>query len=264
LGPESKLVRELRRRNAELTAAITARDQFLSVAAHELRNPMTPIYGHVQRMLMVARSADEDKLERIIASLERLEHLIERYSKRASTLLDVSRITAGKLKLDPVPIDLSSLVREVAQSLAPAAHHAGSPLTVNVMDGVCGTWDRLAIEQITDNLLSNAIKYGAGQPIEITLASDGTAASLQVQDHGIGISKADQERIFERFERAVTRRAHGGFGIGLWVVRQLVHAMGGDIAVTSDPGSGSTFTITLPISAAPQEGGHMREKNNPS
>jgi len=90
--------------------------------------------------------------------------LIERYIKRASTLLDVSRITAGKLELDPGPIDLSSLVREVVQSLAPAAHHAGSSLAINVAALVRGTWDRLAVEQITDNLLSNAIKYGAGQP----------------------------------------------------------------------------------------------------
>jgi signal transduction histidine kinase len=119
---------------------------------------------------------------------------------------------------------------------------------------VRGIWDRIALEQITDNLLSNAIKYGAGQPIEITLMSDGKTASLRVQDNGIGISEADQARIFGRFERAVTRRAHGGFGIGLWVVRQLVDAMGGDIAVLSKPGSGSTFTVTLPIAPAVRTG----------
>ncbi len=194
-GPESALVRELRRRNAELTEAVTARDQFLSVAAHELRNPMTPMFGQVELLLKVARSADDEKLERIISGLERLDQLIERYVNRATMLLDLSRITAGKLELDPVPTDLSSLVCEVVQTLSPAAHHAGSPLAVNVADRVRGTWDRLAVEQIADNLLSNAIKYGAGQSIEITLTSDGTTASLYVQDHGIGISKADQARI---------------------------------------------------------------------
>jgi signal transduction histidine kinase len=247
----------LRRRNAELTMAITARDQFLSVAAHELRNPITPIFGHVQLLLKVARSADDAKLERIISGLEQLDQLTERYVRRATMLLDLSRITAGKLELDPVPIDLSSLVRDVIQSLTPAAHHAGSPLGVNVADRVRGMWDRLAVEQITDNLLSNAIKYGAGQPIKITLTSDGTTASLHVQDNGIGISEADQARIFGRFERAVTRRAHGGFGIGLWVVRQLVDALGGEIVVMSKPGSGSTFTVTLPIAHPPQEGARM-------
>jgi signal transduction histidine kinase len=259
-GQEREL-RELRRRNAELIEAVTARDHFLSVAAHELRNPMTPMLGHVQLLLKVARSADDEKLAQITRGLDRLDRLMRRYVKRATTLLDVSRITAGKFELALVLIDLSSVVREVVQSLAPAAHHAGSPLAVNVADRVHGTWDLLAVEQITDNLLSNAIKYGAGQPIDITLTSDGTTASLRVQDRGIGISKADQARIFDRFERAVTRRAYGGFGIGLWVARQLVHAMGGDIAVTSNPGSGSTFTVTLPISPAPQEGAHMAIEN---
>ncbi len=262
-GPESDLVKELRRRNAELTVAITARDQFLSVAAHELRNPMTPIFGHVQLLLKVARSADDEKLERIISGLEQLDQLTERYVRRATMLLNLSRITAGKLELDPVPIDLSSLVCDVIQSLTPAAHHAGSPLGVNVADRVRGMWDRLAVEQITDNLLSNAIKYGAGQPIKITLASDGTTAILHVQDNGIGISEADQVRIFGRFERAVTRRAHGGFGIGLWVVRQLVDAMGGEIAVMSKPGSGSTFTVTLPIAPPLQEEARMPIDNAP-
>jgi signal transduction histidine kinase len=234
--------------------AIAARDEFLSVAAHELRNPMTPIFGHVQLLLRLAHSADDAKMQQIISGLKKLDRLTERYIRRATMLLDLSRITAGKLELDPVPVDLSLLINDVIQILTPAAHHAGSHLTVNVAERVRGIWDRIALEQITDNLLSNAIKYGAGQPIEITLMSDGKTASLRVQDNGIGISEADQARIFGRFERAVTRRAHGGFGIGLWVVRQLVDAMGGDIAVLSKPGSGSTFTVTLPIAPAVRTG----------
>src|SRR5713101_4419468 len=98
-GRESKVVGKLRRRNAELTEAVTARDHFLSVAAHELRNPMTPMLGHVQLLLKVARSADDEKLAQITRGLDRLDRLMRRYVKRATTLLDVSRITAGKFEL---------------------------------------------------------------------------------------------------------------------------------------------------------------------
>jgi signal transduction histidine kinase len=108
--------------------------------------------------------------------------------------------------------------------------------------------DELAVVQIADNLLSNAVKYGAGEPIEVSLVRHGSKAHLTVRDHGIGISKEDQARIFDAFERAVSRRAQGGFGIGLWVVRQLVDTMHGDINVTSRPAEGSIFTVTLPLS----------------
>ncbi|MGC2199933.1 MAG: ATP-binding protein, partial [Stellaceae bacterium] len=109
---------------------------------------------------------------------------------------------------------------------------------------------QLAVEQIADNLLSNAVKYGAGEPIEVSLVRDGTEAWLTVRDHGIGISEEDQARIFGAIERAVTRREQGGFGIGLWYVRQLVDTMRGEIRVNSCPAQGSTFTVILPISAA--------------
>ena len=107
--------------------------------------------------------------------------------------------------------------------------------------------DELAVEQIADNLLSNAVKYGAGEPIEVSLVCDGAEARLTVRDHGIGISEQDQARIFDAFERAVSRREEGGFGIGLWVVRHLVDAMHGEIPVTSGPAEGSTFTVILPL-----------------
>jgi signal transduction histidine kinase len=113
-----------------------------------------------------------------------------------------------------------------------------------------GCWDRLALEQITENLLSNAIKFGAGKPVTVILRADAHTARLSVQDQGIGISEKDRERVFQRFERAVTRREHGGFGIGLWVSNQLVTAMGGSIAIESTPGKGTRFTVTLPISSA--------------
>jgi signal transduction histidine kinase len=110
---------------------------------------------------------------------------------------------------------------------------------------VRGRWDRTRLDQVLTNLLSNALKYGPEQPVLVRVESAGDRAVLSVQDRGIGISEADQRRIFQRFERAVPRRNYGGFGLGLWIVRQIVEALGGTVRVESVPGKGSTFTVEL-------------------
>jgi signal transduction histidine kinase len=128
-----------------------------------------------------------------------------------------------------------------------AARHAGTPIQVHAPPRLPGTWDRLAMEQIIDNLVSNAIKYGARPPIEVWAEDHGNHVSLRVRDHGPGISLEDRSRIFERFERAVgLDKRRSGFGVGLWVVGQLVAAMGGTIMVADAPGGGAEFTVTLP------------------
>ena len=114
-------------------------------------------------------------------------------------------------------------------------------------------WDRLAVEQVVENLLSNALKFGAGQPVTLRLRSDGRSARLDVQDRGIGMSPDQQARIFGRFEQIVAQHRGSGFGVGLWVANRLVAAMGGRIAVSSRPGEGSTFTVTLPLSPPDQD-----------
>jgi signal transduction histidine kinase len=111
-----------------------------------------------------------------------------------------------------------------------------------------GRWDRLRVEQVLMNLLSNAFKYGSGQPIDVVVTSDGTTAKLTVTDHGIGIAAVDQRRIFDRFERASSAIHFGGLGLGLFITRQIVEALGGTIGVTSELGEGSTFTVELPLS----------------
>ena len=110
-----------------------------------------------------------------------------------------------------------------------------------------GYWDRGRIEQVMTNLLTNAIKYGKGSPIEVAVASRGNAAVLAVSDQGIGISRTDQARIFERFERAVSSKNFGGLGLGLWIASQLVEAHSGTIRVTSELGKGATFEVALPV-----------------
>jgi two-component system, OmpR family, sensor kinase len=231
-----------------LMEAVRARDEFISIAAHELRNPMTPILLQVERLLDLARrGSPPEQFAGLAEQLDLLRRLIQSYLRRAGTLLDVSRITAGKLHLELVPVNLSGVVHEVLDELATTARLGGCKITTSVEDNVIGLWDQLAIEEIVENLVSNAIKYGAGQPIDVTLARDEAAAWLVVRDRGIGISEEDQARLFGRFERAVAQRRQGGFGIGLWLVRQLVHAMGGEILIKSRSGEGSTFRVTLPL-----------------
>jgi two-component system OmpR family sensor kinase len=233
---------------AELTQAVHARDAFIAIAAHELRNPMTPILGYVEHMAVFCRRPESECPEAIIAALDRLAALIGEYIKRATTLLDISRLTAGKLRVELSVVDLSAVMKQVVHRYRADAERSRCRLEASIEDNVSGLLDELAVQQIADNLLSNAVKYGAGKPIEVSLVRHGTAARLMVRDHGIGISEDDQARIFEAFERAVTRREHGGFGVGLWVVRQLVDAMYGEVQVTSRPAQGSAFTVTLPLS----------------
>ena len=248
---------ELIEANARLTEAVAARDAFLAVAAHELRNPMTPIIGRVQLLRRMIGKPDF-QLEKVEQRLDQIEGLITQYVKRATTLLDVSRMTTGKLQLSLVPVNASALVREVTESFQPIAEHAGAVLELDLPDedlAIIG--DRLALEQILDNLVSNAIKYGAGKPIVVSASVEGEkgVARICVRDEGPGISASDQTRIFQRFERAVRPGEQAsGFGVGLWIIRQLCDAMGGTIEVTSAPEAGSTFCVTLPLSPIQDHG----------
>lgn len=223
---------------------LQARDDFIAIAAHELRNPMTPIAGEVELLLMAAR---RDKAPpTVVTRLERLDSAVRHYIRRATTLLNTSRASTGRICLEPAIINLSEVVEETVSSYRLTAARAGCALTLHAEQDVVGTWDPLAVEEILDNLLSNAVKFGAGKPIDVWLGADDEEARLVVRDRGIGISAEDRARIFGRFEQAVGQRRHGGFGIGLWLVARLVEAMGGCIAIDSRPGEGAAFTVCLP------------------
>jgi two-component system, OmpR family, sensor kinase len=234
-------------RLAELEAEIRARDEFLAVAAHELRNPMTPIAAWVELLSNLSRREAGRIPPEILRGLERLEYLVDAYIRRATTLLDVARISSQDLQLSFTHVDLSSQVRNSVAAITPAAHNARSCISLEIQENLVGDLDQTAVEQIIENLLSNAVRYGAGGPIEVTLVRSVNAARLSIRDHGIGISEYDQVRIFEKFQRAATSRSDGGFGVGLWITRQLVLAMRGEISVTSALGLGSTFTVVLPL-----------------
>ena len=232
---------------AEIEQAVRVRDEFLSVASHELRTPLTVLRIGIESLTKLLRQPPSEwSAERLIDLVTRIERAQRRQYALVERLLDVSRITSGRLELQWTDVDLSVLVTEAAARIRPECDRAGSTLTLDVAEGVTGRWDAMRLDSVVSNLLGNAVKYGCGRPIEMKLEADATTARLIVRDHGMGIAPSDLERIFERFERLVSARHYGGFGLGLWIVRQTVEALGGTVRVTSELRVGSTFTVELP------------------
>ncbi|AUX37920.1 MULTISPECIES: ATP-binding protein [Sorangium] len=232
--------------------AIKRRDEFLALAAHELKTPLTPLRllaGSVLRALQ--RNAPAEALQEKTAVILRQ---VDRLSELVDELLDVSRLTAGRLGLQIEEVDLAAVVRDVAWRFRDSLSRAGYDLRVAADEPVSGRWDRTRVDQIVTNLLSNAAKYGAGKPIDVEVAGDDRTARLVVRDQGIGIAPQDHVRIFERFERAADHASYSGLGLGLWIVRHVLAALGGTIRVESELGAGTTFIVELPRRAAGEDG----------
>ncbi len=248
-GALTRETEALRRQIAELTDAVAARDTFIAVAGHELRSPMTPILGQLELLLAAVRSGRFTP-EQLDQRLSRVQQAVRHYLKRAAVLLDVSRLTTGKLRIELEEFDLAALLREVAESFAEEARYAGAPMAVTAPERLTITSDRLALEQVIDNLLSNALKYGGRTNIDLVVQQSDGRVHVEVTDHGPGIPEADRVRVFERFERAVGEgERRTGFGVGLWVVGQLVAALAGTIAIGDAPGGGALFQVSLPSRA---------------
>ena len=221
--------------------AVVHRDAFLAMASHELNTPLTAL--KLQLASISRKGADPGKhADRVTSAVRQTTRL----ARLVQEMLDVSRVSAGKLTLEREPVDLGELVSDVVARHGDEITRAVNTVTLNVSEVVVVSCDRLRIDQVVTNLLTNALKYGGGKPIEISIARDAEGVRLVVRDHGIGIGAEHQARIFNRFERAVSVRHYGGFGLGLWIVRQVVEAHGGSIAVESKPDEGSTFTVSLP------------------
>jgi signal transduction histidine kinase len=184
-------------------------------------------------------------VEWIQTQLHGVERRLHRVLETLDRLLDVSRLSTGRIDLQVEPMNLAEVVREVIDAFEGELAVARCQLTLSERGTATGVWDRLRVEQVCRNLLSNAIRFGAGRPIEIALDADHDFATLAVRDQGIGVAADQQSKIFERFEQGVERRS-GGFGIGLWIVRTICVAMGGTVSVESAVGDGACFTVVLP------------------
>ncbi|MCY1034611.1 ATP-binding protein [Corallococcus sp. BB11-1] len=233
---------------ASLRESLQARDDFLAVASHELKTPLAAFRLHLERL---ERSLGEEALGRARSPLESAGRQVQRLHALMETLLDVSQLTTGRLALDLIDVDLTSVVGDAVARLRDEVERLGVTVTLEAGTPLVGRYDRLRIEQVMTNLLSNAARYGQGRPIAVRVASEDGTARVIVRDEGIGISPEDRARIFERFERAVPARNYGGLGLGLWIARQVVEAHGGRISVDSAPGAGSTFMVELPLRGLP-------------
>ena len=240
--------REMEALTADLQKALQSRDDFLSVASHELKTPLTSLQLQLQLLWRSLPEADaQGRPHPARQRIEATRRPAERLHQLVNTLLDVSRIRADRLALEPETVDFAALLRDVVARAEADAVGAGCTLHLADSPPLVGHWDRLRLEQVVTNLLSNAIKYGASHPVELAVHQEGAVAHLTVRDHGIGIGPEDQARVFQRFERAVSERHYGGFGLGLWICKQIVDSLGGDIRVRSQPGQGATFTVSLPL-----------------
>ena len=244
---ERRALEDERVGRARAEEALHLRDEFLALASHELKTPLTVMQMQLDSLRERLGDADEKvslKLLRAARSTERLAKLVE-------SLLDVSHLTTGKLKLARENVDLDAIVARVLEDLESTATRAGCDLRLEVPSGLSGFWDSLRLEQVVNNLLSNAIKYGAGRPITIAAHRDGTDAVLEIRDHGPGIPAADVNRLFRRFERAVSLRNYGGLGLGLYLVQEIVEAHGGQVSAENAEGGGARFALRLPTAAVP-------------
>ncbi len=230
-----------------LKRELQAREDFIAIAAHELRNPMTPLLGISQLAVSVARKAKPPVPLPLLSLLERMQSAIQDFVDRATRLLDLSRINAGNLQLTPVPVDLSATLGAIAAKYETIAARRGCTLQLRASPGVTAVLDPLAFTQIVENLLANAFKFGAGKPVSMRLEQTNGTARLMIQDAGIGMTPEQQAHIFGRFEQVSAPPLGGGLGIGLWLTHRLVAAMNGRISVASKAGRGSTFTVHLPL-----------------
>jgi PAS domain S-box-containing protein len=240
-----------KRAEDELRAAVRARDDFLSIASHELKTPITSLQPQLERVTRAvsAGNVEASPSDKLAWRLGIMTRQVERLKALVDNLLDVTTITSGRLRISPKETDLRELALQVVASYKDVIRRVGSEISITAERPVIGLWDPLALERVLTNLLSNAAKFGGGRPIEVTVDQADGVARMVVQDHGIGIAPEQTQRIFQRFEQAVPPEHYGGLGLGLWIARQVVDAHGGTIQVASSA-EGATFTVQLPLAGA--------------
>ena len=237
--------------------AVRLRDDFLSVAGHELRTPLSTLQMQLSLLLEKSGKASGNAStsgvgdDMGIADGQAVLRTLQRLLKMADELLDVSRIRAGRLRLELEPVELCSLVREVSLRTAAERHAAPDHLVIEATGTIVGSWDPLRLELLVTNLVSNACKYGGGKPVHICARPHDRGAEIVVRDQGGGIAEADQKRIFERFERGTNPTGFAGLGLGLWIAREIAQAHGGEILLRSTIDEGSEFTVLLPLAVPP-------------
>nr|WP_225937634.1 PAS domain-containing protein [Myxococcus sp. RHSTA-1-4] len=248
-------VTRLKETEARLQEAVRLRDEFLTVASHELKTPLTPLQIKLQALAREAR-ADvrvEQLRQSVLRTAESASVQLRKLTALINDLLDGTQLTGETLPLHRERVDLSAVAREAAEQFRAQAAQAACDIVLQLPGPVSGWWDRHRLEQVVRALLSNAIKYGPGRPVVLQVERLSDTARLTVRDEGIGIAPQDLTRIFEKFGRAVSTRNYGGLGLGLFITRRIVEAHQGTIRAESQRGHGATFTVELPLAWRPSE-----------
>jgi PAS domain S-box-containing protein len=234
---------------ADLALAIQARDEFLSIASHELKTPLTSLKLQSQLALRQIKkgSAAVYTKENVDERILQTDKQANRLTRLVDDMLDIARIRSGRLTLNREDVDLSEVIGDVLDRLGPQLSDNGKLLpTAPTCTDVNGFWDRLRLEQVVTNLLTNAVRYGQGNPIQIYTYPSQRHVRFTIIDAGIGIADDLKVKIFDRFERAVDANEVSGMGLGLYITKQIVEAHGGTVTVESKLGVGSCFEVTLP------------------
>ena len=246
------LLEELHVTQAELQRSLRMRDDFMSLVAHELRTPLNTLFLESQMRSLQLQRGNLAALgpDRLPAMVARDQRQIQSMIRLIDDMLDISRIRSGSLSIRRTDFELTGLLGRVVSDLALQAADYGSSLTLHPHAPVHGCWDEFRIEQVIVNLLTNALRYGNAKPIDV-MVDTGAAGAVRIDviDRGIGISEADQQRVFEPFERGSANGEVKGLGLGLAISRQLAEAHGGRLGVASDGKTGSVFSLVLPLGA---------------
>lgn len=242
-------IADLEKSLAAAQEEIASRDEFLSIASHELKTPLTTVLLQIQTTLHSIRNVSlaEFSVEHLLQMLQSTQTQTKRLSRMINDLLNISLITTHKLDLEEEIVDLTTLVRDEVTEFEPKFVAEGSMLTFSAEDVITGKMDKLRIEQALDNILSNALKYGNKKPVQVSLKKNNNQAIISIEDRGVGIPDEDKEKIFQLFKRGGNEKEFKGLGVGLYIAQQIVLQHGGKITIKSRLGSGTVVTIFLPI-----------------
>lgn len=251
LTEQKSIEQKLRLTEANLLHALSVRDEFMAIASHELKTPLTSLKLQsqiFQRSLQRHHDLNFTP-EKIHDLLDKNTRHIDRLTRLVDDMLDLSRIRTGKFSMRKERCELKTMLLDIIGRTRESFELSGSGQpTIDHLEPVYGDWDPLRIDQVLTNIITNAILYGKGRPISISLKNYQESVRLSVKDQGLGIPKSDHKKIFERYERGLLAREVSGLGIGLYISREIVEAHGGTIWVESEINQGSTFHVDLPRS----------------
>ena len=241
---------EERLRLAAKEEGLRAREEFLAIAAHELRTPIAALQLQAELVVRLAESDPPQPVQHLVAGVRQVRHSAAKLQRLVDAVLRMGRLSAPDRRLGREPVDVRAMLSRVLEDFRVDAEQARCAVTL--VEGVPTTCpcDAGLLEILLGNLISNALKYGRGKPVMITVEKLPAAVRIAVRDEGIGIAPEHLARIFEPFERAVSVRHYGGLGLGLWTVRSIAEAHGGTVRARSEPGQGATFEVELPAAAA--------------